>query len=165
MLCELCGKETARTTRVFIEGTTLNVCRECAKFGEVRKSSKKESTPPQTIITKRLEIREKRMKPKDLYESEEITLELVPDYPRIIREARMARDWKQETLAAKINEKVSVINKIERGDMRPDDALVKKLEKELGIKLMEKVPIIKTETKTSSSKGLTLGDIIKLKKE
>lgn len=164
MLCELCGKETERTTRIFIEGTTLNVCRDCAKFGEVRKSGKKESTP-QTVITKRLEIREKRMKPKDVYESEETTLELVPDYPRIIREARMARDWKQETLAAKINEKVSVINKIERGDMRPDDALVKKLEKELGIKLMEKVPIIKTETKSSTAKGLTLGDIIKLKKE
>lgn len=162
MICELCGKETERTTRIFIEGTILSVCSSCAKFGEVRKKGQEKSAP-QNIIAKRLELREKRMKPKDLYALEETTLELVPDYPRIIREARMARDWKQETLAAKINEKVSVINKIEKGDMKPDDALVKKLEKELGIKLMERVPIVKTEAKPSQNKGLTLGDVIKLK--
>jgi putative transcription factor len=77
----------------------------------------------------------------------------------------MARDWKQETLAAKINEKTSVINKLERGDMRPDDLLVKKLENELGITLKEKVPIIKSESKAAGSKELTLGDLIKMKKE
>jgi ribosome-binding protein aMBF1 (putative translation factor) len=49
--------------------------------------------------------------------------------------------------------------------MRPDDLLVKKLENELGITLKEKVPIIKSESKAAGSKELTLGDLIKMKKE
>jgi lambda family phage portal protein len=69
-----------------------------------------------------------------------------------------------ETLAAKINERTSVINKLERGDIRPDDALVKKLEKELGIVMKEKVPVIKPEAKATGGKELTLGDLIKMKK-
>ncbi len=164
MICELCGKETNRTTLVFIEGSSLRVCSDCEKFGEVRKPAKKEEAAKSTIA-QRLEVRERRMKSRDVYEGEETTLELVPDFPKLIREARMAREWKQETLAAKINEKTSVINKLERGDIRPVDSLVKKVEKELGIKLMERVPLIKPEAKTSGSKGLTLGDLIKLEKE
>jgi putative transcription factor len=95
---------------------------------------------------------------------EEETYDLVADYSKLIKEARAAREWKQETLAAKINERTSVINKLERGDIRPDDALVKKLEKELGIVMKEKVPVIKPESKATGGKELTLGDLIKMKK-
>ncbi len=163
MICELCGKETDRTTAVIIEGTTLRVCRECARFGDTLKSSKKE-VPVRSAIVERLEQRQRRMRPKDVYVGEE-TVELVADYPKLIKEARMAREWKQETLAAKINEKTSVINKLERGDIRPDDALIKKLEKELGITLTEKVPVIKPESKSGKAAALTLGDLVKMKKD
>jgi putative transcription factor len=66
-------------------------------------------------------------------------------------------------LAMKINEKVTVVSKVETGEMRPDDRLVKKLERELGIKLKEKVP----ETlagKESKSGSLTLADHIRMQK-
>jgi putative transcription factor len=162
MICELCGKEMERTTPILIEGTVLRACKECMKFGDASKTGKKEVATKSAIV-ERLEQRQRRMQPKDVYVEEE-TIELVVDYPKLINEARMARDWKQETLAAKINEKTSVINKLERGDMRPDDLLVKKLENELGITLKEKVPIIKSESKASGSKELTLGDLIKMKK-
>lgn len=163
MICELCGKETDRTTAVIIEGTTLRVCRECVRFGDTLKSSKKEM-PVRSAIVERLEQRQRRMRPKDVYVGEE-TIELVVDYPKLIKEARMAREWKQETLAAKINEKTSVINKLERGDIRPDDALIKKIEKELGITLTEKVPVIKAESKSGKATALTLGDLVKMKKD
>ena len=69
----------------------------------------------------------------------------------------------QEDLAAKLNERASVIAKLENGTMRPNDALLKKLEHELGIKLTEKVSVVKPEAGRSTGKILTLGDMIKKK--
>ncbi|MDD1768123.1 MAG: multiprotein bridging factor aMBF1 [Methanomassiliicoccales archaeon] len=162
MICELCGREADRTTPILIEGTALRVCRDCMKFGDVSKTAKKE-VATKSAIAERLEQRQRRMRSKDVYVEEE-TYELVADYPRLIRDARAARDWKQETLAAKLNERTSVINKLERGDIRPDDVLIKKVEKELGIVLREKVPVIKPESKSTGGKELTLGDLMKMKK-
>lgn len=162
MMCELCGKETERIRRVFIEGTELRVCPECARFGENQTTTKAE-TGNRSQIAIRLERRERRMKTKDVYSKDE-ALELVDDYSMRIREARVARDWKQETLAAKINEKKSVITKLESGNMKPNDALVDKLERTLGIALKEKVPILKMDTKHSASKGMTLGDFVRAEK-
>lgn len=162
MMCELCGKETQRLRTVLIEGTELKVCPECAKFGESQSTTKAEAGP-KTHIVQRLEKRERRMKTKDVYTQEEM-VELAGDYPKRIREARMARDWKQETLAAKINEKKSVITNLESGHIKPNDALISKLERTLSIILKEKVPVLKTEIKQGVSKGMTLGDFIRNEK-
>jgi putative transcription factor len=161
MICELCGKETDRTTSVQIEGTILRVCKDCARFGDaVKPGAKSTGTQAQTIIAVRLENRERRLKTKDVYASGEETIELADDYPHRIREAREQLGWKQEELALKMSEKVSVIQKVERGDIKPNDALIKKFEKALNIQLMEKVPLIKPE-KASVNKGMTLADCIK----
>jgi len=162
MMCELCGKETQRIKTVFIEGTELKVCPECARFGEDRSSTKTE-TGVKAQIAQRLERRERRMKTRDVYSQGE-TLDLVEDYSTRIRDARMARDWKQETLAVKINEKKSVITKIESGHMRPNDALLKKLERALGITLKEKASTLKVDSKNISSKAMSLGDFVRVEK-
>ncbi|QLH75083.1 MAG: TIGR00270 family protein [Methanomassiliicoccales archaeon] len=164
MPCELCGNEKGKLTTVQIEGTMLRVCDECAKFGDnVRGTSK--DAPNKIIIQSRLENRERRMKTKDVYQSEEEIIELADDYGERIRKGREAKGWKQEEMAAKINERVSLIQNIERGHIKPDDNLVKKLEKALGIVLMEKVPLIKTEKKAVANKGMTLEDFIKANKK
>lgn len=168
MLCEMCGKESDFTKTIFVEGTKLTVCKDCARFGEShdgRGGGAKRSTvaaPSRTLVTERLEARERRMRTRSIYSDGE-TIDLIPEYPKIIREARAAREWKQEDLAAKLNEKASVIAKLENGTMRPNDALLKKLEHELGVKLTEKVAVVKTEGGRSSVKTLTLGDMIKKK--
>ncbi len=162
MMCELCGKETEKVVTIHIEGTELKVCPECAKFGDERSGGKtKTATHPH--IAQRLERRERRMKTRDVY-SQGGSIELAEDYPMRIRKARMAREWKQETLASKINEKKSVITKIESGHMRPPDPLVQKLERVLEVSLKEKVPIMKTDSKTPSSKRMTLADFVKVEK-
>ena len=52
--------------------------------------------------------------------------------------------------------------KIENGDLRPSDKIVTKLEKELGINLVEKVARVSSvSTGSHSGNGLTLGDFIK----
>jgi putative transcription factor len=104
------------------------------------------------------------MKSKDVYEAETVN-ELADDYPERIRHAREQHGWKQEEMAQKMSEKLSLVQKVERGDIKPDDALVKKLEKTLGISLMEKVSLVKPEKKAMAGKGITLEDCIKTSKK
>jgi len=90
--------------------------------------------------------------------------ELADDFSARIRRAREERGWKQADLGAKINEKVSVIAKLESSTITPGDALVRKLEKELGIRLKELVQPVAAK-KQAASAALTLGDLIKMQDE
>ncbi len=164
MLCEMCGKHVTFCKKVTIEGVLLDVCAECAKFGnEAKKAPVKEETAPRPLITQRLEQRERRGKPRDVLEKVERE-ELVDDYPARIRNARSKAGMTQKDLAMKINEKLTALSKIETGDMRPDERMIGKLEKELGIVLKEKVAQIQV-AKATGSRTLTLADVIKIQKE
>lgn len=159
MLCELCGVEVPRTRKVIVEGTALNVCSSCSKFGTAPQKSEDRKVSP---MVSRLEMSKRRFRPKDVYEKDVDVL--VSDYGSRIREARMKMGFSQEELGKKLNEKWSVINKLETGDMRPDDKLVTKLERALGIKLMEKLTPAKVEKKESRG-ALTIGDLLREGKE
>jgi putative transcription factor len=67
------------------------------------------------------------MEERDLY-TEIGELELAPDWSRRVRVAREALAWTPEELAKKLNEKKSVVLKIESGGFHPPDQLVRKLE-------------------------------------
>ena len=163
MICELCGAEVPRTKSVAIESTVLAVCSSCSKFGdEVTTPVVRRSTMP-PIIAQRLEARTRRLTPRDVY-ADAGTMELAEDFPQRIRQAREARGWKQADLGAKINEKVSVIGKLESGTMDPGDALIRKIEKELGIKLKERVEPVAVKKQTASG-SLTLGDLVKMQEK
>lgn len=159
MLCELCGAEVPRTKDVAIEGTVLAACTNCARFGDEVASPlvRRTSMPP--IIAQRLEARKRRQTPRDVY-AQTGEEELADDFPARIRGAREARGWKQADLGAKINEKVSVIGKLESGTMTPGDALVRKLERELGVKLKEKLQPVAVK-RQSGPATFTLGDLVK----
>jgi putative transcription factor len=158
----MCGKEMASLLPVRIEGTILSVCRDCARFGDSVKAGTKQQTTEPSVIQARLQNRERRMKTRDVYETGEESIELAEDFSKRIKEAREKMGWKQEELAAKMNERVSIVHKLESGGMHPDDTLIKKVERTLDIKLKEKVMLAKTE-KSSKGQGLTLGDLIKKK--
>lgn len=152
MQCELCGKET-NLFKAVIEGTELKVCKECAGFGEIIGKIR----PP---------VKEKKKKAvKEKEESPEIVQVMVPDYAKKVKTAREGLGLKQEGLAKKINEKESVIHKIETGHYEPNITLARKLERFLKIKLVEEQQIEKTEKKRKdlAAEGFTIGDIIKLK--
>ena len=163
MICELCGADVPRLKNVAIDATILSVCTDCARFGdEVSTPALRQSTMP-PIIAQRLEMRQRRMTPRDVY-AQTGELELAEDFPQRIRQAREARGWKQADLGAKINERVSVIAKLESGAMSPGDALVRKLERELGIKLKERVEPVAAK-KQAVGGGITLGDLIKMRED
>ncbi len=68
----------------------------------------------------------------------------------------------REEFAKRIKEKESVIRRVESEEMTPDDALIQKIEKFLGIKLRkiyEEKPVRKKEIKEK----LTLGDVVEVK--
>jgi putative transcription factor len=90
--------------------------------------------------------------------------ELLDNYDQIIRDARAARGWSQEDLAENIKEKASLIKKIERREIIPEDSVRKKLEHTLNIKLTERVDAAEQEV-SHMRKDTTLGDIVKIKRK
>ena len=79
MICEMCGKDVTFLRKVTIEGVLLEVCPECAKFGIESKKEVPKEQGPKPIISQRLEVREKRTRPRDVLEKFEKE-DLVEDY-------------------------------------------------------------------------------------
>lgn len=134
----------------------MNVCSNCAKFGESGPSKTKPKEPP--TVARRLEQRQMRMRTRDVFRGASAEA-LAADYPVRIRSAREKRNLSQKELAASINEKLSIVNKLEAGDMRPSDALVSKLERALEIKLREKVEDVHVK-KQDDAQSMTLLDLL-----
>jgi putative transcription factor len=90
----------------------------------------------------------------------------VEDYDVRVRQAREKMGLTHEELGKKINEKVSVLKKIETRKIKPDDRLAAKLEHALKIKLLVPASEEKTPKAASkpSSRSLTLGDLVQFDK-
>ncbi|MGI5964768.1 MAG: multiprotein bridging factor aMBF1 [Candidatus Methanomethylophilaceae archaeon] len=166
MLCEMCGKKVPFTKTVIVAGAKMDVCTDCAKFGDDYKaSSQGASAGPstggsRTVIAQRLEKRERRMGTRDVY-AEAKTVEVRGDYAKIIREAREAKGMDLEQFSDSISEKKGTIAKIEAGKLIPDDKLAKKIEKALDVVLLEAVSSGVVSGTGRSSGKMTLGDFIK----
>ena len=86
---------------------------------------------------------------------------LVEDYGEVIREARIKRSMSIEELARKVGIKVSTLQKIESGQLEPEEKYIRKLEKELNISLYEEGG---EEYSSGQSREFTLGDFMKIKR-
>jgi putative transcription factor len=171
-MCEVCGsKILGKPFDATIEGARLTVCRKCSALGtrlttrttvgsmQSKRRSKTRTSPI------RLPKRSTHRSPPSL----EPTLELVKGFGKLIREAREAAGLDHEELGRRLNEKTSVLKKLEAQKMRPDNKLAQKLQYTLKIKLLE--PIRPVEV-TQGSKptplqlsGLTLEDYVKRTKD
>ena len=163
MECEICGKEVPEHNpiRAKIEGSVMVVCKECSKLGKIQKA------PPKPKFRKQDKTkRPKTTRNKNYSRQDEPTEELIEDFDLEIRKARESKDWSREVLGKKINERVSVITRIETGKMTPDLKLTKKLEKALNIKLLEKVNNVDLNQFVNTSSGeRTLGNVMKIKRK
>ena len=160
MICELCGSDVPRTKFVKVENATMHVCSKCEKFAssDAVKTEKGQIMMPS--VADRLASRQKRQREKDIYGSGE-EKELALDYPERIKKGRRRKGLTQEELAKQINEKKSVIIKVENGEMRPSDKLVRKLERALTMSLKEIYESDAGTEKQAYTQGMTLGDFIK----
>lgn len=162
MRCEVCGSRIHGTPyKAVIEGAKLMVCGECVKLGSIFWEAKSE--PRLKKVAKRLPqpMLSAKKKPVKLQE----TLELVEDFSSRVRQAREKLGLSQEDLGRKLNEKVSVLRKIESGKMTPDHRLAEKLEHALKVKLLVPFSEPKVSPKIlSRPTEVTLGDIINVRK-
>jgi putative transcription factor len=169
--CEMCGAETHSPNTVKIEGAELQVCDDCAEFGtevttqETSSTSTKYSTKSTGSSSSRSATTGgsggSGGRRRDLYDEME---ELAADYHDRIRNAREASDLTQEELANQINEKVSLIRKLEHGDMQPSDEVQSKLESHFGISLTASSEGSEEDWDSGGSdSGLTLGDMVERK--
>jgi putative transcription factor len=167
----MCGAETDDPTTIQTEGTQLEVCSNCTEFGTVLHDEEREKTESPSGSgpsgssdsgggTTRQSPPTSGGGPSHDPLDEMGTL--APDYDSRVRNARENAGMKQEELADSLNEKLSLIRKIERGEMRPDEDVRTKLESELGVSLTEEVGGEEWESEGSSG-GYTVGDIIERK--
>jgi putative transcription factor len=164
--CEVCGRKIhGSPIRAIIEGAKLTVCVECSKYGKIIREEEVElgqRAPKKVTAPFSARIQKKNVEAKV-----EITQEVVEGYHAKIRQAREKLGLSHEELGKKINEKASVLSKLETGKMTPNNVLVTKLEHALKIKLL--VPIkeekISHEMPKLPNRETTLGDLIQLNKK
>ncbi len=170
MRCEVCGRKIhEQPNRVVIEGARLMVCNECAKHGKTtwEEAPKPKLTVPSPVIRQVIPQGPIQVKKRVLRARVDTSKETVENYDEVIREAREHLGLSHEDLGLKINERASVLRKIETRKMSPDNLLVSKLEHFLRVKLL--VPVADEKVKSNALKPadreLTLGDLIKESKK
>jgi putative transcription factor len=159
MLCEMCSSPNV-AFKIDVEGSRLNVCDKCSKYGRiiVRINS---SSPSDKKKDSKTSVVDSSVNKK----TESVQL-IKPDFAKIVRTAREKTGLTQEEFSKRINERESIVNKIESGHMKPDLLLARKLEKSLKISIVENVEIESSTNPGEKKKGpggLTLGDLIGLK--
>jgi putative transcription factor len=93
-------------------------------------------------------------------------MELIEDYAKAIRSARQKKNLSQEELAQKIGERISTLQSIESGRLKPTGKTIRGLERELDISLLEAVGTIPIKTsRGASGAGPTLGDRVIVKRK
>jgi len=176
--CEMCGAETSSPKTIKVEGAKLDVCSNCTDFGtEVKQpSTSSSSSKYSTSSTGKSSSSSSSSgsasrsssssggssRQSDMFDDMD---ELATDYDDRVRRGREQRGLSQSDLANELNEKASLIRKIERGDTLPSDRVQSKLERFLEIDLSaEGGSADDSEWSGGSSSGsYTLGDVVKRK--
>jgi putative transcription factor len=143
--CEVCGTEiVGKAQYVQIGSSKLRVCKTCARYGsavvedarapaQAHAHAQARTTPG--IGHAQLAAQARRKLYEQMDREIEEGLEIDEDYGRKIREARERAGLKQAELAQKINEKQSLLRKIEHEEILPTDEVRVKIARVLNITL------------------------------
>lgn len=144
----MCGTSSDKLIKVRISGAILNVCPNCAKFGEPVEEKKFNNISENITIKfpeKKINVVtykkpfKKPVHTKKPPKTENVEeLDVVENYSDLIKNKREEMKMTQDDLAKKIFERKNVLSNIERGELLPDLNTARKLEKVLNIKLLEK---------------------------
>ena len=151
--CEVCGRPVRKLVEVNIEGSVVRACFSCSRLGtEVPRHRPKA-------------FGGKPYQRQALVKRKEVLLEPIPGYGDVLRERREELGLTQEELGKRLNEKTSVVARLEAERMAPSEALAKKIERHLGIRILERVEEQREGSYRASGGELTLGDIVKIKRK
>ncbi|HVP24301.1 MAG TPA: multiprotein bridging factor aMBF1 [Conexivisphaerales archaeon] len=131
--CEICGsKIMGESHRIVVDGAIMNVCGRCSRLGKPAR----ETTPVAAAQRSPSEaVMQVYRRPAAMVPDDQLVLR--EDYSAVLRKAREASGLTQEQLGMKLNEKSSVVGKLESGKLKPSVALAKKLEHLMKIRLFE----------------------------
>jgi putative transcription factor len=152
-MCDMCGTES-RLFKTSIEGSKMNVCKACSKFGRAISQAKPK---PKFKSNKNEQFRKKVVPQKEMVQV------LKKDFSKRIREAREKLGFKQIELAKKLAERESLVQKIESNQFTPSIRLARKLENHLRIKIIEQHEEKHDKSFKTSKRSLTIGDMLGLK--
>ena len=165
MRCEVCGREILGSPqRRIIEGAKLTVCSRCASFGT---SDWAPGRPTPTKTSSRSQLTSMpaaRPRMRNDVESVE-QLELIEDYGTQIRKARQKLGLSEKDLAKKMQEKDSVIKNLEKMELTPDNKLITKIRKYLGLDIVEHTDVSKSQILAKPTGAKTIGDMLRMDSE
>ena len=118
--CEICGKNDASSIAL-IEGAQMAVCSTCSKFGKILRSTTLDNHKNAPSAS-----------------TEEEVEEIIENYGKLIRQKRESLKLPVGVIAERIQERESYLEKIELEHLLPSLNVARKLEKELGMKLVQK---------------------------
>jgi putative transcription factor len=145
--CELCGTSTRSVYVVNVEDVELRVCAKCAKGKKVISTH---SDAPQ-VQASRPSMRPKREEDQTVIEN----------YGTVIRKARERMNLPIGVLAEMLNEKETLLARIEQQHTLPTIELTKKLEKALSIRLIAAEGEAGADNAVQSKGGsATLGEFV-----
>lgn len=157
MYCEICGRPIeGEPIPVEVDKAVLYVCRSCAAQYGKRVTQRL----PQAVAQKKPAPRPAAPRPPPL------EVELVENFGAVIRRARENLGLSREALAAMLGVKETVLRRIEAGQLQPDLALAKRLERALGVRLLVEAAeegVAKSGGKVE--RGLTLGEVAEIRDE
>jgi putative transcription factor len=158
--CDMCGTN-GQLNKIRIEGTIMNVCANCAKFGESLEPSLKLTTGANTPRKSNgFFSQTTHSQPKQT-----INETVLENASQLIKNAREKLGLKQIDLSKKLNLKESVVQQFESGHTIPTIDIVKKFEHGLGITLISTQITEEAYTRSyEQNQGFTIGDMIKKKK-
>ncbi|KKN06972.1 hypothetical protein LCGC14_1071920 [marine sediment metagenome] len=164
--CPICGGIIwGKGLRVLIEGGKITVCLNCAQYGEKLTELSSNSSSKKHRTSGKTKQRKRRVYEKNLRDE----IEIVPDFAKKIRNARNSLGLNQDQFARKLNEKPSLLRRIETGRAKPTVKLAKKIEEAYKIKLLQKGDMIEGSIQRDKymkkSIRTSLGDIAFIKKK
>ncbi|ABM80976.1 multiprotein bridging factor aMBF1 [Hyperthermus butylicus] len=191
LYCEMCGAPiTGRAYRIVVEGTEMMVCERCySRYMErsmrtgtdeplrYRLTTTRRTTQPaprEPAASAVPALRRQQARRPAALRKRETSLgvveryEVVEDYAERIRRARQRLGLTQRELAQKVRVGENVIKRIEAGTLVPPIDLARRLERVLGVKLLE--PVVEEELEASPRSRrdefyLTLGDIAEIRED
>lgn len=165
MYCEICGRKIfGRPVLVKVRGATLQACSECAK-GRVailpQKPQLSVPKPQRARRPPRVVVARSPPKPR---EEPELSLRPKQDYGRAIHKAREGKDMTIEQFSRLVGIRESLVRKIEAEKIVPSISDLRKIERVLGVRLVEQYSEEETTGILGREPTLTLGEATELRR-
>jgi putative transcription factor len=166
--CELCGSDVDSLTTVKVSSAEMDVCSSCEGHGTVVEDQENEqteteskySTDGNSSTSQSTNSGGSSSESSGRYrdDSEEFTA-LPPDYGDRVQQAREDAGLSRQELARQLQEKESLIRRVENNETQPTKDLQSRIENKLDLSLADSGADTDFDT-DSSSTGLTIGDVV-----